>query len=41
MTEFKKRVEYYIKVCHLDIWDAVREATEDERMEDDNDQVEY
>lgn len=28
---YKERVQYYIEVCHLDIWDAVREATEDMR----------
>lgn len=37
MTEFKKRVKYYIEVCHLDLWDAVREATEDFREEGQND----
>ena len=34
--DFKERVIYYIKECHLDLWDAVREATEDAREEDDD-----
>lgn len=38
---YKDRVTYYIKVCHLDIWDAVREATEDARTEEEDDQAEH
>ena len=34
---YKERVIYYIKVCHLDLWDAVREATEDMREEEEDD----
>lgn len=34
---YKEKVKYYIEVCHLDIWDAVREATEDERTDEDDD----
>ena len=30
---FKERVKYYIEVCHLDRYDAEREALEDMREE--------
>lgn len=35
--DYIDRVIYYIEECHLDIWDAVREATEDAREEANND----